>query len=409
MGTEGKAAPDVDLQSRGLRHATVAVFAVAVLLICRHVTQTSDVDKEKEAGADEEVVGSELWLVWTLLWALWRLLQFGLGCALLVLIVLVVRQRSILYVPVPPNMHRSPKENPFMLRSPERWNLPFKDVYITTEDNVKLHAWLVHQGINPQKDQVPYTFVYFHGNAGNIGHRLDNIRDMHSKLGVNVLIVDYRGYGDSEDGSGPCEAGFMMDAVATYRWLVDYIRSSKENRVCRMSEDRILLFGRSIGGVVAIRLMSDLLRAKMEKPEGALPLPAGLIIENSFTSLRDMAVTLFPFLKFFGPLLRSPLIFDEWRAADALQFLAQNHKEWGCCLMSGQQDQIVPPAQMRQLHELLKQDRPQVLKFVLVKHGGHNDTPTQGGALYWDAFVRFMDSVAEKEQVRLGKEPPPES
>lgn len=54
---------------------------------------------------------------------------------------------------------------------------------------------------------------------------------------LNILILDYRGYGDSEDGPGCNEAGFMMDARATYRWLVDRIRNPPAKEKANMSLD----------------------------------------------------------------------------------------------------------------------------------------------------------------------------
>merc|ERR1712113_678514 len=108
----------------------------------------------------------------------------------------------------------------------------------------------------------------------------------------------------------------------------------------------------------------------------------GLVLENSFTSLRDMACQLFPFLRPLRPLLRSPLVFDEWNTTESLIYLASNHEHWCCCLLSGLQDQIVPPDQMKQLHAILKQHRPKVLKFFAFPYGGHNDTPAKGGAAY---------------------------
>jgi len=268
-----------------------------------------------------------------------------------------------------------------------------------------VNAWLVYQPLATcQKlpGGVPFTLVYFHGNAGNIGHRLENIRDMHDKLKVNVLIVDYRGFGDSEDGSGPTQSGFEMDAMATHRWLVERIRNSSQPEVTKMSEDRILFFGRSIGGAVAISLMTDLLRAKLNAGAGddVLPLPAGLVLENTFTGLKDMAVQIFPFLSVVSFLLRPPLVFDPWDSTGSLDYLTKNHENWCCCLLSGLQDQIVPPEQMSRLHGILKEHRPKVLKFFRFPTGGHNDTPMRGGAEYWVSFQKFMALVVTSEEER---------
>merc|ERR1739848_723650 len=113
------------------------------------------------------------WAVWLLIWMLWRLFQLAMLMAFLLLAALVTRQRSILYVPVPPGTNRSTKENPSMFRSPSSWGLTHEDLMIRTEDGVNLNAWFVYHPIEKLGKEVPYTAVYFHGNAGNIGHRLE--------------------------------------------------------------------------------------------------------------------------------------------------------------------------------------------------------------------------------------------
>jgi len=396
----GAAAPDVDLKKRGLP-LHVVVGAAAVVLAALLLGRSAGDEEGNEQG-------STFWLLWLILWGLLRLTQLLLGLALILLVVLVARQRSILYVPTPPGTQRSPSCNPYGHRSPATWSLPYEDAWIFAEDGTRLHAWLVYQAPEKwSKAEAPYTFVYFHGNAGNIGHRLENVRDMHRRLEANILIVDYRSYGDSEDGGGPCEKGFMMDAVATYRWLVGRLRSSSGQRPVKMSADRILLFGRSIGGAVASNLFAHLLREHQAGVDGALPLPAGIVLENSFTSLRDMAVQVFPFLRAVSLLLCSPIIFDEWKAKESLQYISRHHEHWCCCLLSGLQDEIVPPAQMRQLHNILKESRPKVLKYFIFQHGGHNDTPHRAGEEYWQSFQKFMDATAESEAERLASRKPP--
>jgi len=331
-------------------------------------------------------------------------LVLAFSVAFLCLASLVAKQRSILYVPVPPETKRSPKENPGHMTSPGHFanKLPFEDLMIETEDGVKINAWFIYHPVANCQKAVPYTFVYFHGNAGNIGHRMDNLKDMYMKLGINILILDYRAYGDSEDGSGPTEANFMKDAFASYRWLVDRIRNPPANEVTRMSADKIMFFGRSIGGCVATGLTAMLLKKRLDgNDKECLPLPAGVVLENSFTTLSDMAVTLFPFLSYLKPLLRWPMIFDEWRSADNLRYVAKHHSDWCCCLLSGMKDQVVPPAQMMQLASIIRENKPTIFKFFRFPNGGHNDTPTMGGRDYWESFDKFMKEAVRTEDERL--------
>merc|ERR1712083_745340 len=126
--------------------------------------------------------------------------------------------------------------------------------------------------------------------------------------------------------------------------------------------------------------MASLLRAQMEgraRDEDLLPVPVGLILENTFTSLRDMAVTIFPFLSPVSVLLRKPLVLDEWRAAESLRYIVKTTNHWCICLLSGKKDQSVPPIQMRQLHDIVKENPPAVKKMYAFEFGGHNDTPQQ--------------------------------
>lgn len=352
-----------------------------------------------ENDGEEDV--DRLWLLWLALWLCMRLLQLVALMAVTLLVLLVVRQRSFLYVPAPPGTARSPKDNPDIMRSPSSWNLPFEDVWVTTADNVKIHGWLIYQDPQSCGSQIPYTFIYLHGNAGNIGHRLENIRDMHANLGVNIFIIDYRGYGDSQDGSGPHEAGLVMDAMAAYRWLAK--RAANPPATMKLSTERLMIFGRSIGGAVGIRLAAELLRDRLrssdDSPE-AVPLPAGMVLENTFTCMRDMALEVLPFLSPFKPLLRAPLLYDEWSSLDHMEFLCKNDEHWCCCLLSGLQDKIVPPSQMKALHGVLKQSRPKVLKMFIFREGGHNDTPARGGTEYWASFNKFLDAVVESEAER---------
>jgi fermentation-respiration switch protein FrsA (DUF1100 family) len=110
-----------------------------------------------------------------------------------------------------------------------------------------------------------------HGNGGNISHRGDSLAIFH-RLGFNVLIFDYRGYGRSEGVPG--EHGLYEDAATAWQYLV-------EER--GFASDDIVLFGRSLGATVAAKLATDVE-------------PAGLIMESSFTSARGLAQALLPLL-----------------------------------------------------------------------------------------------------------------
>ena len=141
----------------------------------------------------------------------------------------------------------------------------YQDVSITTSDSVRLHGWFV------AAKQAKATVLFLHGNAGNISHRLDSIA-IFRELGLDVFIIDYRGYGQSE--GKPSEQGTYLDARAAWEYLVN----DRE-----IAPKKIVIFGRSLGGAVASWL-------------AAQTTPGAVILESTFTSAPDMAHRLYPFL-----------------------------------------------------------------------------------------------------------------
>jgi fermentation-respiration switch protein FrsA (DUF1100 family) len=153
--------------------------------------------------------------------------------------------------------------------TPSSIGLKYEDAWIKTEDGERLHGWFIPADDGYERG----TLLFFHGNAGNISHRLESIL-IFNRLGLNVAIVDYRGYGQSSGKPG--EEGTYRDARASWDYLVH------ERGV--QSED-IVIFGRSLGGAVGAWLASQ--------PDVK---PAGVIIESSFSSGVDMGKRLYPVL-----------------------------------------------------------------------------------------------------------------
>ena len=113
----------------------------------------------------------------------------------------------------------------------------------------------------------------FHGNAGNIGHRVPIAIKLQEDLGCNVLMLEYRGYGLST--GTPDEHGLMLDAQTG----LDYIRNRADIR-----DSMIVIYGQSLGGAVSIQLVAK----NQDKGKGKI---AGLILENTFTSMRKLIPT----------------------------------------------------------------------------------------------------------------------
>jgi fermentation-respiration switch protein FrsA (DUF1100 family) len=147
---------------------------------------------------------------------------------------------------------------------PRDIGMEYRDVTLRTSDGVDIHGWFV-------PGPGSRVLLFFHGNAGNISHRLDSIRQFHS-LGLSVFIIDYRGYGQS--GGRPSEAGMARDALAAWEYLSGDMG---------IDPGDIILFGRSLGGSIAAELAAN-------------TEPLALIVESAFTSVPDIAGELYPWL-----------------------------------------------------------------------------------------------------------------
>ena len=145
---------------------------------------------------------------------------------------------------------------------PSDWGLQYENVELVTSDNIQLHGWYI-----PGK-RSDKALLFFHANGGNISHRGDSLKIFH-QLGLNVLIIDYRGYGLS--GGELSEEGIYRDAIAAWEYLL--------GRGFKKSD--IIIFGRSLGGAVATHLSRNVK-------------PAALILESTFSSVRDMASRVMP-------------------------------------------------------------------------------------------------------------------
>lgn len=168
-------------------------------------------------------------------------------------------QHRLLYLPTTPGRE--------WWATPAEIGLAYHELRLDTEDGVSLSAWLV------PADAERGLLLFFHGNAGNISHRLESI-EIFNRLGLSVLIVDYRGYGRS--GGRPSENGTYRDAAAVWRYAT---------RELKRSPGEIVIFGRSLGASIAAQLAST-------APQS----PAALIVESPFTSAPDMAQRAYPYL-----------------------------------------------------------------------------------------------------------------
>jgi abhydrolase domain-containing protein 13 len=290
----------------------------------------------------------------------WQLGLMAVAGAACFLYSIYAYQENLLYQPTIAGF-KTPSQNPPNYKNPSEHGIPYKNVYFTTSDSKRLHGWLLLQEGVAAKTAP--TILYFHANAGNMGFRLDYLAELH-RMKCNVFIVSYRGYGESE--GEPSEEGLYKDADAALTWLQE----------CKdVDKNKILIFGRSLGGAVAIFLSS--------KRGGEV---AGTILENTFTSIGDMADLLFPVL---AP-LKGLILRMHFNSLERIKRI-----EHPILFISGLSDEVVPAVQMAALYEASQQSKRAVV--LRVPGGMHNDTWKTGSQFYVDTFRKFVHGTVSPD------------
>jgi uncharacterized protein len=236
-----------------------------------------------------------------------------------------------------------------MVSTPHDARLPFEAIYFKTTDNVELYGWYV------PKPNARGVVLFCHGNAGNISHRLEYIQ-LFDKLGFSTFLFDYRGYGKSE--GKPSELGTYFDALGAWTYLVD-------KRF--VSPEEIVVYGESLGGAVGAWL------AKERRP-------AALILASSFTSLPDVAASLYP------------LFPVRWLARfqyDTRRFLCD--VTCPVLVIHSPEDEIIPYAHGCALFEGAKDPR----KFLEIQ-GDHNSGFLNSGDVYLKGIDSFLSEHLPK-------------
>jgi fermentation-respiration switch protein FrsA (DUF1100 family) len=214
-----------------------------------------------------------------------------------------------------------------ILQTPTDAGLDHDELELATEDGPRLHAWWI-RAQSPSLGHV----VFCHGNAGNIGDRVLNAALL-SAAGFDVLMFDYRGYGRST--GTPDEQGTYRDARAALAALLGQPG---------LDSELIFYLGESLGGAVALNLA-------IESP------PRALILQSTFTSIRQVARHHYPFI-------------PSWLVPDAYPSLRLIDKLAAPLLvLHGDRDDIVPLT-----HGQALLDAARVQKRLRVFAGlGHND------------------------------------
>lgn len=222
-------------------------------------------------------------------------------------------------------------------------------VAIRTSDSLTLYGWYLPPRPLPAAGQRAPALIWFYGNMETVS-ALATLIDAMRPAGMGLLIVDYRGYGESE--GSPTEAGVYRDAEAAWQFLMSRTE---------IDSARIAIYGRSIGAAVALYL--------------ATARPARVVVLDSpFSSGRAMAVHHYWFLPRF--IVRLGLD----NVARAGQLRAP------LLIFHGVNDAIVPIAMGR---AVAKAGRAEAM--VEIPNAGHNDTYGAGAAAYRDTFHRFLE------------------
>lgn len=267
-----------------------------------------------------------------------RVLTVLLAVYALVVLLAWAFQPRLLYLPHVGREH---------VGTPADIGLDWEAVTLHTEDGLALDAWWIPAEV------ACGTLLFFHGNAGNISHRLASIQQFH-RLGLSVLILDYRGYGRS-DGR-PSEPGTARDARAAWRWLVG---------VRGLSPEEVVLFGRSLGAAVAAELA-----AALDRQEA----PAAVILESAFRSVPELGQRLYPFLP-----VRWLSRFDY----DVATYVTQRTAP--LLVIHSRDDEIIPFNEGQAVFEAAREPKER-----LVIHGGHNTAFLDSEPAYSDGIAAFL-------------------
>lgn len=262
-------------------------------------------------------------------------------------------QNKLMYHPVP----FDDKNNPKFCKSPSEYGIKnFEDKLIETSDGDFIHIFLLLQN---NSSKVP-TLIFSHGNAGNIGHWLENAVPKYARLGVNVLLYDYRGYGKSN--GVPSEAKLNIDAETVLKYVTNH---------SNLQNDNVILFGVSLGGAVSVSLAH-------KHPA----LIKAIILENTFLSISKMVDTLMPQIS----VVKHIVLRIGWYSE--LKIPELSHP---ILFISGDSDSLVPPQHMKSLYDLAAKSTYKY--FYSVGGGEHNNTNTIDPPNYYKNINKFIDHI----------------
>lgn len=231
------------------------------------------------------------------------------------------------------------------------WNplsLRFDDVFFASDDGTKLHGWFC------PRDKPRAVILLAHGNAGHVAHRTPWLTYLQREARVSVFIFDYRGYGRSE--GVPTVKGVLADARSA---------RLKLKELAGVKESEMFLMGESLGGAIVVQLATD-------------SAPKGLILQSTFSSLRDIANVHYPRLSWLVP-------------AEKLDSTAAIARYRGPLLQShGTRDRTIPFKIGAKLFEAANEPK----ELVSIEGADHNNWLND---VYKSRLEAFLDRVVESK------------
>lgn len=288
-------------------------------------------------------------LVYKLLRVVKSMAQIGISLGCLVLVGLYSFQSKLIY---PSGLN----DGHGYCATPDEYEMPdYELVHLKTEDGETLQCYLLkHSQTSPT--YANKTVLILSPNAGNIGHSLPLVSIFYKTFGYNVFIYSYRGYGKSTGTA--LEHGLKLDAQR----VMKYLTTEDE----QYQQSSIILYGRSLGGAVAIYIAATM-SASVQ----------GIILENTFLSIRKTVPHIFPFLKYV-----SGFVHQKWDLEKLVPLIPDSIP---VLLLSARKDEIVPPSHMDTFNKLFKSEQKSFVKF---ENSSHNDTVVQPD--YWGRIQDFI-------------------
>lgn len=244
--------------------------------------------------------------------------------------------------------------SPTLANTPAILKLSYEEIWIPVGGE-KIHGWWI-----PAATAKALTVLFLHGNASNNGDGIYRAFRFH-QLGLSVLLVDYRGYGRSE-GYFPNETRVYEDAQSAWNYLT---------QTRQIPPEQIILYGHSLGGAIAIDLAVR------------YPDISGIIVESSFTSMRDM-------VNFIG----ADRIFPtDWLLTHQFDSLTKVRSlQMPILVIHGSSDRVIPVEMSYKLFAAA----PDPKKLSIVPNAGHDNIAQIGEQRYLTTLDRFIQSLSDR-------------